>query len=122
MAAFVSGILSTSIRHGSQKWVGSRAFYGKSLGLSRSRAVHTSSSRHVRAQATAATPAPPVADVTCTTFFDIEIGGTSTGRIEFGLFGGVAPKTTENFRALCTGEKGFGFEGCSFHRVIPDFM
>jgi peptidylprolyl isomerase len=56
------------------------------------------------------------------TFFDITINGQPAGRIQFKLRDDVVPKTAANFRALCTGEKGYGYEGSGFHRVIPDFM
>eukprot|EP00483_Globobulimina_turgida_P008183 UN08199 len=57
-------------------------------------------------------------------FFDVAAGGKNLGRIEMTLRADVVPKTAENFRCLCTGEKGNGlhFKNSTFHRVIPDFM
>jgi cyclophilin family peptidyl-prolyl cis-trans isomerase len=71
----------------------------------------------------------PMAIAKPRTFFAVKIDGRDAGRIIFELFSDHTPKTSENFRALCTGEKGIGkfgkalnYKGSSFHRIIPRFM
>eukprot|EP00745_Piridium_sociabile_P038208 TRINITY_DN69752_c0_g1_i1.p1 TRINITY_DN69752_c0_g1~~TRINITY_DN69752_c0_g1_i1.p1 ORF type:complete len:177 (-),score=22.07 TRINITY_DN69752_c0_g1_i1:107-637(-) len=62
-------------------------------------------------------------------FFEISVDNECFGRVEFELYKDACPQTAENFRALCTGEKGVGrsgvplhYKNCSFHRIIPEFM
>ena len=84
-------------------------------------------------EAAATTPAPPLPPpralsivqrppITTRVFFDLTLAGKPAGRVTIGLYGETVPKTAENFRALATGEKGYGYRGSSFHRVVQNFV
>jgi peptidyl-prolyl cis-trans isomerase B (cyclophilin B) len=71
------------------------------------------------AQTAQATKGPKI---THKVYFDVSHGDEPMGRIVLGLYGKTVPKTAENFRVLAVGSEGFGYEGSTFHRVIPNFM
>lgn len=60
--------------------------------------------------------------ITDRVFFDISIGGEPAGRVIFGLYGNIVPKTAKNFKELAEKPEGHGYKGSKFHRVIKDFM
>jgi len=60
--------------------------------------------------------------VTEKVFFDVTVGGAPAGRIVLGVYGEDTPKTAANFVALAKGEKGYGYKGSTFHRIIKDFV
>jgi len=95
------------------RFVGNKAFNATSLLVSANVGAWSMASfKHLSAETK---PLPKV-------YFDMTANGRQLGRVVMELRADVVPKTAENFRALCTGEKGFGYAGSTFHRVIPQFM
>ncbi|CAN7979436.1 unnamed protein product, partial [Ixodes persulcatus] len=55
-------------------------------------------------------------------FLDVDVSGEPIGRLVVELRADVVPKTAENFRTLCAGTLGYGYQGCPFHRIVPNFI
>ncbi|KAK4796703.1 hypothetical protein SAY86_029029 [Trapa natans] len=121
MASPAASLLPRNVDYSAIAWT-SRSHYASCLSIRQNYGVSTIQRKSMLRVNAMATDLEVQATVTNKCFFDIEVGGEPIGRIVMGLFGDVVPKTTENFRALCTGEKGYGYKGCSFHRIIKDFM
>ncbi|XDC78596.1 hypothetical protein R6Z07F_009769 [Ovis aries] len=117
-----SSIVENSSGERPQQALGSPALQGQvhTLELSESREGAAGGGREE--ERAVAKELPCTAMVNPTVFFDIAVDGEPLGRVSFELFADKVPKTAENFRALSTGEKGFGYKGSCFHRIIPGFL
>mmetsp|Transcript_13210 Transcript_13210/g.19319 ORF Transcript_13210/g.19319 Transcript_13210/m.19319 type:complete len:220 (-) Transcript_13210:115-774(-) len=94
------------------------------LSLSKSRSRTSPVTRNFFGDDSASGREPTSSDVGSKVYFDVQIGGKDAGRVVFGLFDNVVPKTAANFKAMCTASKSpeMTYEGCPFHRIIPGFM
>eukprot|EP00929_Paragymnodinium_shiwhaense_P045635 TRINITY_DN2328_c1_g1_i1.p1 TRINITY_DN2328_c1_g1~~TRINITY_DN2328_c1_g1_i1.p1 ORF type:complete len:274 (+),score=76.70 TRINITY_DN2328_c1_g1_i1:82-903(+) len=91
-------------------------------GASRAAQMQTGRKSRVAAKFFGGGRDPRPDDVTTKCYFDISIGGEPAGRVVFGMFGDVVPKTVKNFVELCKAPPREGYKGSGFHRIIPSFM
>lgn len=119
-AILSAGVLSGSIAAQDPAQAGLFDAFDPNKSLEASKAESTS--RFVQYARSAPPTNSPTNEITEKVYFDIEIGGESSGRIVMGLYGADLPNTVRNFKELSTGERGFGYANSKFHRVIKNFV